>query len=117
VENPEIDFRFITWPSGDTYLVYPGARRSIRFERLREGIQDYEKIRILREELAGNPSAEAATAKAKLNKYMSSINIKTLNNKSAADVVNEGKRVLYEIVKSVYHEKPAGAAGRSKDPG
>ena len=27
------------------------------------------------------------------------------------------KQVLYEIVKSVYHEKPAGAAGRSKDPG
>lgn len=39
-----------TWPSGDTLLVYPGPRSSIRFERLREGIRDYEKIRILRKE-------------------------------------------------------------------
>jgi hypothetical protein len=30
--------------------VYPGPRSSIRLERLREGIQDFEKIRILREQ-------------------------------------------------------------------
>ena len=30
-------------------MIYPGPRSSIRFERLREGIQDYEKIRILRQ--------------------------------------------------------------------
>ncbi|RXJ49925.1 DUF4091 domain-containing protein [Gelidibacter gilvus] len=50
-ENPLQDSRFITWPAGDTYSVYPDNRSSIRFERLREGIQDAEKIRILREEL------------------------------------------------------------------
>lgn len=49
VEDPVSDSRFRTWPAGDTYQVYPGPRSSIRFERLREGIQDYEKIRILRE--------------------------------------------------------------------
>ena len=48
VEDPVRDSRFRTWPAGDTYQVYPGPRSSIRFERLREGIQDYEKIRILR---------------------------------------------------------------------
>ena len=117
VENPEFDSRFITWPSGDTALVYPGARSSIRFERLREGIQDYEKIRILREELARNPSAEAAAAKAKLNEFMSSMNTKTLDNKSAADVINQGKQLLSEIVKSLYQDKPAAAAGRSQDSG
>jgi len=110
VENPEYDSRFITWPSGDTYLIYPGPRSSIRFERLREGIQDYEKIRILREELAGNPSAEAAAAQAKLNNFMNSINTKTLDARPAADVINEGKQLLGEIVKSVYREKPADAA-------
>ncbi len=50
--DPVRDSRFTAWPAGDTYIVYPGARSSIRFERLREGIQDYEKIRILRAELA-----------------------------------------------------------------
>lgn len=39
-------------PAGDVLLVYPGARSSIRFEKLIEGIQDYEKIRILRAEYA-----------------------------------------------------------------
>ena len=32
--------------------VYPGSLSSIRFERLRGGIQDYEKIRILKDLLA-----------------------------------------------------------------
>lgn len=50
VENPLTDSRFRTWPAGDTYMVYPGGRSSIRFERLREGVQDAEKIRILRAE-------------------------------------------------------------------
>jgi hypothetical protein len=51
VKDPLRDSRFRRWPAGDTYIVYPEARSSIRFERLVEGIQDAEKIRILREEL------------------------------------------------------------------
>ena len=48
-EEPLQDSRYPAknWSSGDCYLVYPGGS-SIRFERLVEGIQDYEKIRILR---------------------------------------------------------------------
>ncbi len=45
--NPMQDSRFSTWSAGDTYFVYPGGS-SIRFERLIEGIQDYEKIRLLK---------------------------------------------------------------------
>ncbi len=41
-------YRNKDWPAGDCFLVYPGPLSSIRFERLREGIQDYEKIRILK---------------------------------------------------------------------
>ena len=47
-EHPLTDSRFGLWPGGDTYFVYPGGRSSIRFERLREGIQDFEKFKILR---------------------------------------------------------------------
>ena len=53
-EDPIRDSRFRTWTAGDTYIVYPEGRSSIRFERLIEGIQDWEKIRILREEAAGS---------------------------------------------------------------
>lgn len=54
VKDPIRDSRFRTWTAGDTYIVYPEGRSSIRFERLVEGIQDWEKIRILRNEAAGN---------------------------------------------------------------
>ncbi len=53
-ENPLQDSRFRAWPAGDTYIVYPNNRTSIRFETLREGIQDAEKIRILRAHFAEN---------------------------------------------------------------
>lgn len=59
VEDPLTDSRFRTWPAGDTYIVYPDARSSIRFERLVEGIQDAEKIRILRKVYAAENSPES----------------------------------------------------------
>lgn len=48
--DPLRDSRFRSFAAGDTYSIYPGPRSSIRFERLIEGLQDAEKIRILREE-------------------------------------------------------------------
>ncbi len=96
-ENPVYDSRYIKWPSGDTYLVYPGARSSIRFEKLIEGIQDYEKIRILKEELALNPSMEAAAAEIRISTFLGSINKTSLDSIQAQDIVNRGKQVLDEI--------------------
>lgn len=59
VIEPLLDSRFYTWAAGDTYLIYPGARTSMRFERLIAGIQAFEKIRILKKEfeLKGNRRA------------------------------------------------------------
>ncbi len=37
------------WPSGDTSLIYPGDRSSLRLEGLRNGIESYEKIARLRQ--------------------------------------------------------------------
>ncbi len=48
--DPVSDSRFTAWPGGDTYIVYPEARSSIRWERLIEGIQAFEKYHILKEE-------------------------------------------------------------------
>lgn len=52
VRDPFEDTSYGNWPAGDCFVIYPGPRSSIRFERLREGIQDYEKIRIVRADLA-----------------------------------------------------------------
>lgn len=91
VENPLTDSRFVTWPAGDTYIVYPDARSSMRFERLVEGIQDAEKIRILREEFKGNPekTKEIEDEVAKFN------TIKPEG--SFVDMVNHAKVVLNKL--------------------
>ena len=47
-EDPQYDSRFGKWMSGDTYLVYPYNRSSMRFERLIDGIEVTEKVRALR---------------------------------------------------------------------
>lgn len=47
--DPLVDSRFRSFTSGDTFLVYPGARSSVRFERLIQGIQEYEKINCLKD--------------------------------------------------------------------
>lgn len=46
--DPLTDARFRTWPAGDCFVVYPEGRGSVRFSKLVEGIQDFEKVRILR---------------------------------------------------------------------
>lgn len=56
--NPSMDSRFGTWPGGDTYLIYPENETSIRFEKLREGIQTVEKIKALRTQLSKEGKTE-----------------------------------------------------------
>ena len=53
-KDPLSDTRFGPWAAGDTYLVYPENETSIRFEKLREGIQTVEKIKALRKMLSEN---------------------------------------------------------------
>ena len=92
VENPVIDSRFRTWPAGDTYIVYPAGRSSIRFERLREGIQDAEKIRILREEFQGD-----AAKLNKLNEAVAKCNIPAIPPTPCREILQQGKKVLEEL--------------------
>jgi hypothetical protein len=46
--DPARDARHTLWPAGDCFMVYPGGNSCIRFEKLREGIVDYEKLLILK---------------------------------------------------------------------
>ena len=61
--DPQIDSRYGTWSSGDTYLVYPHARSSVRFERMIDGIEAAEKVRALRAAGVDTSAVEAALAK------------------------------------------------------
>ena len=73
-ESP-VDTRFRTWPAGDTHIVYPGGRSSIRFERLMEGIQDAEKIRIVRDELEKDNSTEGKEKLTEFNQMLEQFNV------------------------------------------
>lgn len=47
---------------GESYLLYPEGRASVRWEILRDGIEDFEKIRVLRKENAVSSALEKALA-------------------------------------------------------
>lgn len=91
VKNPLQDSRFTAWAAGDTYMIYPEGRSSIRFERLIEGIQSYEKIRILKEEFGkkGNKSAIK-----QIDKVLKSFNEFSLEEIPAATVVAKAKEAI-----------------------
>lgn len=48
VESPCQDTRFTAWAGGDTYIVYPENTSSVRFEKMIEGIQMFEKMQVLK---------------------------------------------------------------------
>ena len=71
-EHPLTDSRFRKFGSGDTYCYYPGNRSSVRFERLIEGIHQFEKIQILKEEYKDNEE-KLADLQALLDRFTGSI--------------------------------------------
>ena len=92
VEKPLHDSRFTNWAAGDTYILYPDARTSIRFERLIEGIQAYEKIRILRN--ATDKRGRSKNYGKQLDKILEAFDPLTLTATSATDVVKKAKQEL-----------------------
>ena len=92
VEKPLHDSRFTNWAAGDTYILYPDARTSIRFERLIEGIQAYEKIRILRTET--DKKGRSKNYGKQLDKILEAFDPLTLTETSATDVVKKAKQEL-----------------------
>jgi hypothetical protein len=93
VADPLEDSRFKTWPAGDTYQVYPGPRSSIRFEKLIEGVQDFEKIRILKNDFTKN--GDVASLK-KLNELLQAFDIQQLKTVPAGDMIADAKKKLNE---------------------
>lgn len=89
VIEPLLDSRFYTWAAGDTYLVYPGGRTSLRFERLVQGIQAYEKVNILRKEYAERKQKGKLK---KLEKALEEFDEGKLPQEPAADCIKKVKQ-------------------------
>ena len=90
-KEPLKDSRFTAWPAGDTFQVYPGPLTSIRFEKLIEGIQDFEKIKILKEQYKKEGKEKEAKA---LEAVLMSFEIEKLSKKSAEEMVEKAKYIL-----------------------
>lgn len=91
--HPLTDSRFTAWPAGDTYQVYPGPLSSIRFEKLIEGVQDFEKITLLKKLYV----SEKNTTKLKeLKDALATFKIPDLAKVSARQMIEKYQRLLNE---------------------
>jgi hypothetical protein len=96
--DPERDARHDYWPAGDCFLVYPGGASGIRFEKLREGIVDFEKIRILREKAAMSADKNVRDLVQQLNEHLKIfLAEKDFETKKIKADVEKGKKILEEL--------------------
>lgn len=92
------DARHNSWAAGDCYLIYPGANSSIRFEKMREGIVDFEKMNILREQLSKSNDKKSKKLMNELDGLLK--NISTQKDFSEALLKNQiatGQKLIEEI--------------------
>ena len=94
VSEPLLDSRFITWAAGDTYLVYPGGRSSIRFEKMIEGIQAYEKLHILKAEFQDEGNTEGLQ---RLEEIFALFTKERLEENSASEIIKRAKESLHTL--------------------
>ena len=83
--TPEEDSRFTAWPAGDTYVIYPFRVSSIRWERLVQGIQLFEKYKILLAEAKSNGNKARVE---ELEQLLKTIDIKKISTDSEKIVNN-----------------------------
>lgn len=94
--DPLRDSRFRLFAAGDTYSIYPGPRSSIRFERLMEGLQNCEKINMLRKEFTSKNETKKLE---KLNKALTKFTPEghCKNQQSTAEAVSEINDLLNSL--------------------
>ena len=97
-EDPVRDARFGGWPAGDCFIVYPGANSCIRYEKLREGIVDFEKIRILKDLSTKSTNKNVNQL---WNKFEEHLKVFTaehdFDEKKITEEVNMGKAMVDEL--------------------
>jgi hypothetical protein len=91
-DHPLIDSRWI-YPGGDAFQIYPGPRSSVRFEKLLEGIQDFEKIRILKEVYQKTNNKKGLSI---INNSLSEFENERLDETSAEIIIQRAKKIFLE---------------------
>lgn len=96
--DPMRDSRYVSWPSGDCFLVYPGGNSCIRFEKLREGISDYEKISIIRQLAKKSSDKTIKNLIAAFDSHLQTINAeKDFDEGKLIEEVTKGRKMIEEL--------------------
>ena len=100
--DPARDARHTLWPAGDCFVVYPGGNSCVRFEKLREGIVDYEKIKILRQQISQSSNEKIKNMLGVLDEHLQSFyNEHDFNTEKIIADVDKGKKLLEELSDSL----------------
>jgi hypothetical protein len=97
-QDPMRDARFGSWGAGDAYLIYPGGNSGIRFEKLREGFVDYEKIRILKEKALKSKNKRVQELVQQLDEHLTRfVAEKEFDTAKMTSDVEKGKQILQQL--------------------
>jgi hypothetical protein len=101
-EDPQRDARHGSWAAGDCFLVYPGGNSCIRFEKLRQGIVDFEKIRILKERAAKSGNTSAQSLLTQLNDHLKVFTAeKNFDTKKIQADVDKGQALVAQLTEAL----------------
>ena len=92
------------YPTGEDFLLYPGGLASVRWEVLRDSIEDWEKIRILR---------ETGKMTSSLEKALNEIDYFALN----ADDERKTREKVGAVLRELTFPTPARVSARYRTPG
>jgi len=97
-EDPTRDARHGSWAAGDCFLVYPGANSGIRFEKLREGIVDVEKLRIIREKAARSTDKNIKKLMSDLDNHLLTFTTeRAFDEQKITQAVGVGRKMLDQL--------------------
>jgi hypothetical protein len=100
------DARHVYWGAGDAFMVYPSGS-SIRFEKMREGIVDFEKMNILAKEAAVSKNPKVVRLYSEFLQLLSRINKeKEFKKESLEADILKGQTLLNELTDALYSPKP-----------
>jgi hypothetical protein len=98
VADPSRDARHVYWPAGDAYMIYPGANSSIRFEKMREGIVDFEKIKILKAQTERSSNPNIKKLMQELEKHLQTfISEHEFKKEKLESDIQKGKKIVDEL--------------------
>ena len=92
--QPLQDSRFRAWPAGDCYMIYPYGRTSIRLARFVDGVQSYEKIRILREEFERRNNRRGLKA---IDAILRDFDLQKVQTESPASLIKNARKRLNSL--------------------